>query len=726
MSVTSAGSGGGSITKGDGVDEQGVPMHGCLELGVIAAMGLSKAEFLRKSNTYATVTFNNELIGQTEVIPSSQDPFWDASFIIPVPYGQDLSLCTLEMHVYHRKSESVQPVLLGYRRFASSELLYLGNLADEMAAYDNVSEAQSDEDGPPPDLGVFQLHLEHKPADTPKKTKGRLQLIGNFHPHLARVLVEDEDEEDAATREAREVEEVKKNPHRAYFSLEVQLLAARDIANANGIAGSFQGKSNPFGIYRMNGYEIHRTAVLADTLDPVWHSEVVEVRIPMGVDFLNTVLELELWHSVHPRKSRRSKLLGYHSFNANQIAEMAGVTVLEIVCSAEQTHKQMMEYYDLEEGSELDSDEEKGSDSDQPQQQEQQQLPLLRQGSMLRRNSTRPISRGKSSAGLGRSLSRSPSRMGGGLGEPRSQLTSPDAGPLLEEGEGGSLDESSALSSMVNTDIFEKGIPMWLELQRHMKRPKEDALLIQGNFNIYMNFKTPPSAAEALAPLPLAKKLLIAGDFNAVSNAPTRDHKKESVLVVSVLAIRGICVQESLEKARLDAAADLDDTTSKNTVKSALGKNKTFTNTSAPPLYCALRNMYGEIVGKTQALPEDLSTRWQGEKFWLTFPVSNHDHFPCIFNLEVYHRAGSLSSVQDILVGEATISAKDILRACTHPDYRLQDRPPPVGVDYNPFLPASGVKWCRLEKPPEELEFDGLFFNDGEQPVLAGYGGASN
>ena len=154
MSVTSV-----SITGGGSVDEHGVPLTGCLELGVLAGTGLNKAEFLKKSNTFVTVTFNGEKVGQTAVIPSSQNPEWDTSFVVPVPYGRDFSLCVLELHVYHKKSET-KDVLIGYRRFTSSELMYLGTIADELAAYEQASqsEAQSD-DGPPADVGVFELHL---------------------------------------------------------------------------------------------------------------------------------------------------------------------------------------------------------------------------------------------------------------------------------------------------------------------------------------------------------------------------------------------------------------------------------------------------------------------------------------------------------------------------------------------------------------------------------------
>ena len=703
---------GSIVTAGGSVDKNGVPLHGCLELGVIGGIGLTKAEFFKKSNTYVTVTFNSELCGETEVIQSSQNPTWDATFVLPVPYGQDISLCVLELHVYHKKTDSKE-VLIGYRRFAGSEIIYLGNIADELASYDLANDSDGgSEDGPPPDIGVFDLHIEHKPEDKPKKTKGKIQLIGNFHPHIAPVLVEDRDE-DEATREIRELERAKKLPHKAYFSLEVQLIAAAGIANANGIAGSFQGKSNPFGIFRLNGYEVHRTAVLADTLDPVWHSETVEIRIPMGIDFLNIVFELELWHSVHPRISRRSKLLGYFNFNANQIAEMCGVTTLEVVCSAEQTHKQMMEYYENDEESDGSENSDEGKiskgvlllengDVSSP------ERPLSR-GSMLRRNSSRPISRGESTAGLGRNLSRSPSHVG------NSRPLSPAGNDAFAENSAAenSIDESSALSSMVNIDIFEKGLPRWLELQRHMQRPKEDALLVQGDFNMYMNFKTPPSKSEALAPLPMGKELKIAGDFNAVTNVPTRDVKRDAVLVVSVMAIRGLCTEESLAKARQDALTELQDSTSKITEKSAFEKKKPFTNTSPPPLYCAIRNMFGEIVGKTQTLSEDLSLRWQGQKFWLTFPLEKHEHFPCLFNLEVYHRSGSYHSVKDILVGETTISAVDVLRCCSHADYRLHDKAPES--NFNPFIPMSGMKWFEVDKPPEELEFDGLFFNDGEE-----------
>ena len=63
-------------------------MPSVIQLGVVQAAGLRKADMLGKSDPYCTIKWRGLDAGTTEVAPKTLDPMWDEEFSLDLPWAE--------------------------------------------------------------------------------------------------------------------------------------------------------------------------------------------------------------------------------------------------------------------------------------------------------------------------------------------------------------------------------------------------------------------------------------------------------------------------------------------------------------------------------------------------------------------------------------------------------------------------------------------------------------
>jgi hypothetical protein len=90
-----------SLTQGQAIEFKE------FRLDIISALGLAKCDQFRYNNPYATVEWNGEELGKTFTIKNTMTPvFQNESYILRVPYGEDLSTMTLNISLWDNNFKS--------------------------------------------------------------------------------------------------------------------------------------------------------------------------------------------------------------------------------------------------------------------------------------------------------------------------------------------------------------------------------------------------------------------------------------------------------------------------------------------------------------------------------------------------------------------------------------------------------------------------------------------
>ena len=658
------------------------PLAGCFELSVLLATGLPRVNILSKPNAFVSVKFDDKLVGKTEVVEKSVEPVWNSKYVINIPQGKDISTCVLEIFVYNMKPDD-STSFLGYRKITGSELLYLSTLGSEEPE-DNNDDANDDDSSKDKDdmasvkhySAPFDLHTEPRSGQKQKPVKGKIVLWGNFHPHppvkaADPVDADDDASENDTTESGRSLS--------AYLTLQVQIIAARDIANANS-KGSISGSSNPFGIIKINGEELYRTPVIGNTLSPHWHNETIDIRIPVNFNIMTATFECELWHSNNPRKRKRSKFLGTTYLRSDEFCKLSGCIVADVMYMQEEVCKIMRSYY------------------------EENSLTLVLPPALLR-SVSRPSSPGVLCEPG--NMQRSPS----GAIRRQAMLNdqSPSVATYATEGVGSPIRRAvSGISTKSMgrglVDIYDKGMPQWIGFVPSVQRTALENALVQGEVKMCFNFKLPPDRVAALQGLPAGFRSHRVGDFEVISPRVTADTKKQPVIVVNILSIKGQIIKEAVKLKKMISvpsamsAEDVSDMSSKRPKEKSLEEKKleelAKDDTLPPQMFCVIRDMFGKEIGKTLPLSSAHCLRWQEERFWLPFPSRLHELFPVLFTIEVYCVCGT-GHIESL--GVTSISAESVLEAISDPQTCLG---PPGGIGpYGEFRGGNCIRWFDLDAP---------------------------
>jgi Ca2+-dependent lipid-binding protein len=213
------------------------PSLSLLQLRVLRAIGLAKADLFGKSDPFCIVKWGQEEVGRTKVVPKTLDPVWDQEQF-SVDMQGDPGHTPLTLEVWDMDA-------MGVGEFLGLATILRSQLARE-----------SD-----PEVALELQPRPHTPSD--KHVKGTLFI--KYHK--------------ASPAELKRFDTIVK----------LTVLEAHGLAKAD-----LLGKSDPFCIVKWEGKEVGRTKVLPKTLDPVW-GEDGSFSVEQTGNAMDGLLTLELW-----------------------------------------------------------------------------------------------------------------------------------------------------------------------------------------------------------------------------------------------------------------------------------------------------------------------------------------------------------------------------------------------------------------------------------------------
>ncbi len=231
-------------------------------LDIVTAMGLAKCDKFRYNNPYATVEWNSEELGKTFTIKNTMTPiFQNESYILRVPYGEDMSKMTLNISLWDNNFKSGSDFLGCHivNGEAWSAILSNSNTA-------NIRDCSLDKS---PDLTIEENRFAGG------MLRVRLYLLN--YDHLEKEII-------------------------TYRNSLIWIRNCRTLNKAN----LYGPGSDPYCIlYRSSttegivDEEIYRTKVVYKTLNPIFSDEKVIFKIPTtdnDDDWHGLSLKIEVWH----------------------------------------------------------------------------------------------------------------------------------------------------------------------------------------------------------------------------------------------------------------------------------------------------------------------------------------------------------------------------------------------------------------------------------------------
>ena len=245
-----------SLTQGQAIEFKE------FRLDIISALGLAKCDQFRYNNPYATVEWNGEELGKTFTIKNTMTPvFQNESYILRVPYGEDLSTMTLNISLWDNNFKSGSDFLGCHIVNKGAWLAILSQSNTEI---------------------IRDCGLEKSPDLTEEENRFaggmlRVRLYLLDYDHLEKEII-------------------------TYRNSLIWIRNCRNLNKAN----LYGPGSDPYCIlYRSSttegvvNEEIYRTKVVNKTLNPVFSDEKVVFKIPTtdnDDDWHGLSLKIEVWH----------------------------------------------------------------------------------------------------------------------------------------------------------------------------------------------------------------------------------------------------------------------------------------------------------------------------------------------------------------------------------------------------------------------------------------------